>query len=131
METENSESAVQTPVEPAKLEPKPKKKKKAKPAVKKAKKAKLSAFAKFHRTNPADRPGGWRKAQKKAKPAAKRHTSKNGAARKAKQTKRPVLRACRMDIRLTRAEREKITRKAAAMRRTVTSIVAELIEKMK
>jgi len=104
METESSESAVQVPIEPAKLKPKPKKKK-TKPA--KAAKPKRS--------------------QKKAKSAAKRHTSKNGAARKPSV----VLRACRMDIRLTAAEREKLTRKAAVMRRTVTSIVAELIEKMK
>jgi hypothetical protein len=81
---------------------KPKPKKKAKPAKLKPKKA-------------------------KAKPATKRRTHKNGAARKPSV----VLRACRMDIRLTAAEREKLTRKAAAMRRTVTSIVAELIEKMK
>jgi hypothetical protein len=81
--------------------PKPKKKKKAKPA----------------KVVKSKRP------QKKVKPATKRHARKNGAARKP--------RACRMDIRLTAAEREKLTRKAAATRRTVTSIVAELIEKMK
>ena len=120
METESSESAVQVPVEPAKPELKPKKKKKATLTRRYRRELRNATAIKAAKQK-----------QEKTKPAVKRHTSKNGAARKAKQTKRPVLRACRMDIRLTRAEREKITRKATAMRRTVTSIVAELIEKMK
>jgi uncharacterized protein (DUF1778 family) len=40
-------------------------------------------------------------------------------------------RTCRLDLRLTVAERKKLERKAKATRRTITSVVIELIEKMK
>jgi hypothetical protein len=39
-------------------------------------------------------------------------------------------RSCRIDMRLTVAEKKKLERKAKETRRTVTSIITELIEKM-
>jgi hypothetical protein len=40
-----------------------------------------------------------------------------------------VSRPCRVDVRLTRAEKAKWDRAAKATRRTVTSLLAEIIEK--
>jgi hypothetical protein len=60
---------------------------------------------------------------KKAKAMVKR-------VRKAKAS-RPVLRSERMDLRLSKAEKAKLMAKAKATRRTVTSVIVELIEKMK
>ena len=45
--------------------------------------------------------------------------------------KKAVDRPCRLDIRLTIAERKKLERKAKATRRTITSVLVELIEKLK
>jgi len=42
-----------------------------------------------------------------------------------------TLRPERLDLRLTKAEKSKLTKKAAATRRTITSIILELIEKMR
>lgn len=44
---------------------------------------------------------------------------------------RPLLRPARLDMRLSTAERAKLEAKAKKMRRTVTSVVLEAIEKMK
>jgi len=65
------------------------------------------------------------KVRKVAKKAAKR--AKPKPARKAAVTLRPE----RLDLRLTKAEKSKLTKKAAETRRTVTSIILELIEKMR
>jgi len=40
-------------------------------------------------------------------------------------------RSCRIDMRLTVAEKNKLEKKAKETRRTITSIIAELIENMK
>ena len=45
--------------------------------------------------------------------------------------KKAAERSCRLEIRLTIAEREKLERKAKATRRTITSVLVELIEKLK
>jgi len=45
-------------------------------------------------------------------------------------TKTKPGRPCRVDIRLTNAEKKKLERKARETRRTTTSIIAELIENM-
>lgn len=44
---------------------------------------------------------------------------------------RPLLRPARLDMRLSKAERAKLEARAKKMRRTVTSVVLEAIEKMK
>lgn len=90
-------------------------------AAKKAKAAKLKAK---------------RPAKKKTKP--KRHKkqgpkAQRPAKRKAKARKPAavVARPARIDLRLTKTEKAKLTAKAKATRRTITSVVAELIEKMR
>lgn len=65
---------------------------------------------------------------KKAKPKTEKKTIPKQPVKKKLST---VFNSCRMDIRLPFAEREKLMRKAKAMRRTMTSIMVELIEKMK
>ena len=45
--------------------------------------------------------------------------------------KKAADRLCRVDIRLTIAERKKLERNAKATRRTITSVLVELIEKLK
>lgn len=51
------------------------------------------------------------------------------AAKKAR--KKVVARGERLDLRLTKSEKAKVSAKAKATRRSVTSIISELIEKMK
>lgn len=97
--------------------PKPKPaKKKAKAAKPKAKKAPKKKAAK-----------------NKAKPKAKKPVAKKKAAPKpkAKKAAAVVSRPARLDLRLTAAEKAKLVAKAAKLRRTVTSIVLEMIEKIK
>lgn len=79
----------------------------------------------------------------KAKPAKKSlslkaKTKANNKARKAKAKKavKPAksaacVRSERLDMRLTKAEKAKVHGRAKALRRTVTSIVIEAIEKIK
>jgi hypothetical protein len=50
---------------------------------------------------------------------------------KAKKAAAVVARPARLDLRLTKAEKAKLMAKAAKARRTVTSIVLEMIEKLK
>jgi len=66
------------------------------------------------------------KAKKVTKPAKKK-------AGKSKPKAKPatVARSERLDLRLTKAEKTKVATKAAKLRRTVTSIVLEAIEKIK
>lgn len=77
-----------------------------------------------------------------AKPNAKtrkalKASSKAARAKKAKKPKKPkksarnALRVERMDLRLTKAEKAKLYAKANASRRTVTSIISEMIERLK
>lgn len=75
-----------------------------------AKKTKLSALAKFHRTNPADRPGGWKKA--------------------AKPKTRPKTKTCRMDVRITAAERTKLVAAAKKQNRSITAVFSYLIGRL-
>jgi hypothetical protein len=70
------------------------------------------------------------KAKKKAKPKIKKHK----AAKSKKKTIRKsgaVVRSERLDMRLSKAEKARITAKAKKTRRTVTSLVIEAIEKIR
>ena len=69
------------------------------------------------------------KAKKKAKPKVKKHK----AAKSKKKTirKSVVVRSERLDMRLSKAEKARITAKAKKTRRTVTSLVIEAIEKIR
>lgn len=72
---------------------------------------------------------------KKAKKSVKkaRKVTKTKAKKSAKRPKvmAAVARSERLDLRLTKAEKGKIATKASKLRRTVTSIVIEAIEKIK
>jgi histone H1/5 len=91
-----------------------KKKKTAKPKAKKAKK-----------------PAAKKKPVKKSK--AKRPAKKAAKRAKSKKVKAPagVVRFERIDMRLSKTEKARIVAKAKKLRRTVTSIVLEAIEKIK
>lgn len=81
------------------------------------------------------------KGKKKAKPAKKKVAkSKPKAKKPAKKTAKPkakkvaarvLLRPERLELRLTKSEKAKLTAKAKAGRRTITSVVIELIERMR
>src|SRR5574343_608636 len=66
--------------------------------------------------------------KKVAKPKAK---NKPKPKPKAKKAAAVVTRPERLDLRLTKGEKAKLSAKAKATRRTITSVVQELIEKMK
>lgn len=78
---------------------------------------------------------------KKAAKAAGKKVTKPKKAKKAKVVKHRTpkakklpsgpARSHRLDLRLTKSEKAKLTAKAKAARRTITSIVIELIEKLK
>lgn len=80
-------------------------------------------------------------AKKAVKAKAKKAPGKKVAKTKAKPAKKPkaekaprvgvVARPERLDMRLTKAEKQKLLAKATKLRRTVTSIVIEAIEKLK
>lgn len=81
-----------------------------------------------------------KKEKKAAKKPAKPKKAKKPAPKKkaAKKSKRPkvktmaaVARSERLDMRLTKGEKSKVHAKAQKLRRTVTSIVIEAIEKIK
>jgi hypothetical protein len=63
------------------------------------------------------------------KPKAKKAGVKKKLAKKPK-AKRPVERTERLDMRITKEQKAKIAKKAAGLRRTVTSVVLEAIERM-
>lgn len=63
-----------------------------------------------------------------AKPKAKKAAKPKPKAKKAAAV---VTRPERLDLRLTKGEKAKLSAKAKATRRTITSVVQELIEKMK
>ena len=70
----------------------------------------------------------------KAKKAAK--TKKPAPKKPAKKASKPVKRAGtarteRLDLRLTKPEKAKLNARAKVTRRTITSLIIELIEKMK
>jgi hypothetical protein len=75
------------------------------------------------------------KAKSKSKPKAKKVAAeRKPAPKKAAKPKKAatvVTRPERLDLRLTKGEKAKLSAKAEAMRRTITSVVQELIEKMK
>lgn len=74
------------------------------------------------------------KAAAKRKPAPKKTAkpkAKKAAKPKAKKAAAVVTRPERLDLRLTKGEKAKLSAKAKATRRTITSVVQELIEKMK
>lgn len=96
-------------------------KRRAKAAAKKTAKPKAKARPKT-KTKP--------KAKKSAKKAVKKSKPKKTAKRKAKKSG-TVERSERLDMRLTKAEKGKVLAKAAKLRRTVTSIVIEAIEKLR
>jgi len=77
------------------------------------------------------KPAAKKKAVKKAaKPKAKPKAKKKAVKKAAKKTSAGT-RSQRLDFRLTKAEKAKLTAKAKATRRTITSVVLELIEKMR
>jgi hypothetical protein len=67
-------------------------------------------------------------------PKAKAKTAKS-KKKKVKTTKpkaaRPLTRPCRIDMRLSRAEKSKLQRKAKADGCTLTDVVSKLIERLK
>lgn len=81
---------------------------------------------------PAKRTKPKPKKKKAKKPTKKRKTvkAKKKPARKAKKAG-AVVRSERLDMRLTKAEKVKITAKAKKTRRTVTSLIIEAIEKIR
>lgn len=50
--------------------------------------------------------------------------------RKSKKNARPIERTERLDMRITKAQKVKLARKAAGLKRTVTSVVLEAIDRM-
>ena len=74
-----------------------------------------------------------RKAVRKAAPAKKRVKKPKAKKKVVKKRAEPAttLRPERCDLRLTKAEKAKLLAKARKTRRTVTSIMIELIEKMR
>lgn len=83
----------------------------------------------------AKKPAVKKKPAKKAKAAKKKPAVKKKPAKskpKAKKASKPAKgRTERLDLRLGRKEKAKLHARAKATRRTVTSIIVELIEKMK
>lgn len=73
--------------------------------------------------------------RKPAKPKSKKKPAKaktkKKAAKKTKAKSAGVVRTERLDMRLSKAEKTRITVKANKLRRTVTSLVIEAIEKIK
>lgn len=116
----NSEAWLDTQPLPEAKAPKPKKPRE--PAVKKAVTKKTKRMLKNVKAA----------AKKPATRAAKRVRKlvKKAAKKKAKPTA-SVVRFERLDLRLSKAEKAKLTAKAVKARRTITSVVLELIEKMK
>jgi len=72
-----------------------------------------------------------KKVKKPAKRRPKAKTSKPKRKPGAKPKPSNVVRSERLDMRLTKAEKAKVSAKAKKLRRTVTSIVIEAIEKLK
>ena len=110
-----------TEAEVMKIEAKSKKAKKAKPKPK-AKPSKAKKVAKPAKK--AKRPAS------KKKPGKKK-TVKKVSKPKAKKPAAGVVRTERLDLRLSKAEKGKLNAKATKLRRTITSIVLEAIEKIK
>jgi hypothetical protein len=96
----------------------PKKPKKPKPKAKKPKAKKV----------PTKREAIVKKLRKLVKKAAKK-LPKRKPAKKSK-AKRPVERTERLDMRITKVQKAKIGKKAARLKRTVTSIVLEALDKI-
>ena len=65
------------------------------------------------------------------KPKAKKKVKRNAKKAPKRKAKARVVRTERLDMRLTKAEKVKIGAKAKKLRRTVTSLVIEAIEKIK
>lgn len=72
-----------------------------------------------------------RKTVKRPKSKAKKTVRRKPAKRKAGRKPSSVVRSERLDMRLTKAEKAKVTAKAKKTRRTVTSLIIEAIEKIK
>jgi len=64
-------------------------------------------------------------------PAKKREAAKKKVAKKSKTKSAACARLQRLDMRMSKAEKEKVTAKAKKLRRTITSVVLEAIEKIK
>ena len=80
---------------------------------------------------PPRKPRSSELAKKAAKAKAKKVKPKAKPKAKAKKKVAEVSRPCRQELRLTRPEKAKLVAKAKKTRRTITSIFAELIEKMR
>lgn len=95
-------------------------------AAKKAKKAAKAKRSKPKRKKPAKKPAK-RKAPKKSKPKARKLVG----AKRSKPKKPAAGGGARLDLRLSKADKAKLLARAKKLRRTVTSLVIELIEKLK
>lgn len=92
------------------------------------------------RTKPAKKKKKKKPAKVRPKPAKKKKKKKpakvvkrKSAPKKVKAVNRSiaVARPARLDLRLTKAEKAKLIARAKKLRRTVTSVVLEMIEKLK
>lgn len=107
---------------------------KRKPSAKKTAKPKAAKKPKVKNAKKKPKPKGKAAVKKTAKPKAKKAAkpkAKKTVKTKAKKAADTVARPCRLDMRLTKAEKAKLGAKAKKSRRTVTSIVLEAIEKVK
>lgn len=121
-----SEASVEIP-QPAADKPET-----SKPAKRSKPKAKAKPKAKKKSPEKMPKRPAKPEAKKKAKPAKRSKPKARKPARKVKsKAKSAVVRSHRLDLRLTAAEKAKLTVRAKKARRTITSLVTELIEKLK
>lgn len=71
------------------------------------------------------------KLKKKAKPKVKKSKAAKPKKKTVRKPKGAVVRSERLDMRLTKAEKAKICARAKKIRRTVTSLIIEAIEKIR
>lgn len=102
---------------------KPKRKAKAKKPAKRKPATKKKQAPKTKAKKPAKR--------KPVKKVAKRSKAVKSKTKKPAKVSAGVVRTERLDLRLTKGEKAKLAAVAKAKRRTITSVVIELIEKLK
>lgn len=87
--------------------------------------AKKAKAAKKSKRKPAPK----KKAKAKPRKAVKRPAKPK--ARKTKAVQWSAARACRMDVRMSKAQKRKLDAKAKAKGRTVTSMILEAVDKLR
>lgn len=110
-----------------------------KAAAKAPRKPRPSELAKKAAKKPktARKPAAKKKAAKTKKPVKKRaaakkpKVAKKRPAKKAKRGTRPLVRTERLELRITKREKAKLNAKCRKEERTTTSVISELIQKMK